>query len=290
MTAEAEGDEPNRSQIEYWNARGEGAWVPRQERMDAMLAPMGAAMLEAADLENGNRVLDVGCGCGDTTLAAATRVGPEGRVTGVDVSGPMLRLARKRAEGLASSEAGKVVFVEADAQTADLASLRVDRVISRFGVMFFSDPVAAFTNVRTALVPGGRLAFVCWQTAQQNPWMGFAPRAVADILEFPAPEPGAPGPFAFGERDLVTGVLGDAGFADISLAPLEGTNDIMGGATVEGAVEQAIAVSSIESMIEGDAELGARVRDRLSGAFSDASRDGVLALPYSCWIVTARRG
>lgn len=282
MSDHADTEAPNQAQIDYWNARGGSAWVPAQERTDAMLRAMGDAALAAAALEAGHRVLDVGCGCGDTTIAAAELVGPDGLAIGVDVSAPMLARGRQRAGGK-----DDVVFVQADAQTADLASLAVDRVVSRFGVMFFADPIAAFTNIATALVPDGRLSFVCWQTPEQNQWMGFAVRAVGDLLDFPPPVPGGPGPFAFGEADVVRDVVGGAGFRDVELTPLTGVNDLIGGTTIEEAVSNAIQMSPIPAMTTDDPALATEARERITVAFDEASEDGRLELPYSCWIVTA---
>jgi SAM-dependent methyltransferase len=224
----------------------------------------------------------VGCGCGDTTLEAASRVGSSGHVTGVDVSAPMLELARTRASGLHN-----VAFVEADAQTTDIASLGVDRIVSRFGVMFFADAADAFVNLRSAMAPDGSIAFVCWQTVQRNPWMGFGMRSVGGLLDFPQPEPGGPGPFSLGEEDALLDLMHTAGFASVELTALDGEIDIVGGATIEQAVLQSIDMSPIEALVGDDENLMATVRSTMTDAFAAEWSNGAILLPSSVWVVTA---
>ncbi|MFM8411336.1 MAG: class I SAM-dependent methyltransferase, partial [Alphaproteobacteria bacterium] len=150
---------PNAEQIDYWNDMAGPKWVALQESLDRQIGPLGAAAMAAADLQPGERVLDVGCGCGATSIELARRVAPGGAVLGVDVSTVMLEAARAAA-GRAGAEG--LEFANADAQTAPLTPAGFDVVFSRFGVMFFADPTAAFANLRRALRPGGRLAVVCW--------------------------------------------------------------------------------------------------------------------------------
>jgi len=275
---------PNAAQIRYWNSRGGSSWVPAQSQTDAMLGPLGQAALDAASIEPGHQVLDVGCGCGDTSLTVADMVGPSGGVVGLDVSRPMLDLARTRAQAR-----DNVVFVQADAQTTDLAALQVDRIVSRFGVMFFEDPVAAFSNIRSALNESGRLSFVCWQPAPENPWLGFTVRAVADLLEFPPGDSAGPGPFSLGGQGRIRDVLGKAGFRKPSVTPLVGELDIVGGADLEDAVAYSVQMSPIPGMVSDDPALAATVTARVTAAFEDAWNEGSICLPYGCWVVTAQR-
>jgi ubiquinone/menaquinone biosynthesis C-methylase UbiE len=155
---------PNAQQVQNWAEAGHH-WVAEAERYDRMLRPWGDAVLDAAAPAAGERVLDVGCGTGATTLAAAARVAPGGHAVGVDLSPPMLSLARDRAgrQGIEN-----VSFVEDDAQIADFQPGEFDAAVSRFGVMFFADPAAAFANIRGAMRTGGRLAFACWQDLAHN--------------------------------------------------------------------------------------------------------------------------
>jgi ubiquinone/menaquinone biosynthesis C-methylase UbiE len=167
----------NHEQIEYWNGRAGETWVAAQEQLDAMLAPISDALVERAEVMSGERAVDVGCGCGDTTLALAAR---GATVWGIDISEPMLNRARARAPAGA-----KVAFARTDAATQAFTPDH-ELVFSRFGVMFFADPHGAFRNLRTALTEGGRVCFVCWQAPQLNPWMAIAGRAVQPLLPQPA--------------------------------------------------------------------------------------------------------
>ena len=195
---------PNAAQIDYWNATAGPSWVAAQEGLDIELRPWGEKAIATLAPVAGARMIDVGCGCGATTLMLAERVGPGGRVLGADISAPMLALARQRAEAAGLAQAS---FIQADAQTH--AFEPADGVFSRFGVMFFADPAAAFANLRAALTERGRVVFVCWRALEHNPWMGVPVAAIAPLLpQAPqAPQPGAPGPFAFADGDRVHAIL-----------------------------------------------------------------------------------
>jgi ubiquinone/menaquinone biosynthesis C-methylase UbiE len=158
----------NAAQIEHWNAKAGRTWAQYQELLDRQIESLGLAAIDALKPTKGEHVIDIGCGCGQSTLALADRVGSTGAVVGVDVSAPMLEVARRRSganPGLA------VTFQQVDAQTHDLGQAEFEAAFSRFGVMFFSDPAAAFANIRKSLKPGGRLAFICWRSLAENPWM-----------------------------------------------------------------------------------------------------------------------
>src|SRR5947199_350388 len=196
---------PNAEQIKYWNETAGPKWIAFQRLLDAQLEPLGRRTMDAAGSVGGERVLDVGCGCGDTTLELGRRVGPEGRVLGVDVSGGMVARA---AEAAREARLRNVGFENADAQTHRFARGEFDVLYSRFGVMFFADAAAAFTNLRSALGPGGRLAFICWQALRENPWLAVPLAAAARHLTLPPPPaPDAPGPFSLGDPERVRGIL-----------------------------------------------------------------------------------
>ena len=152
----------NAAQIEYWNATAGEAWAQFQETLDRQIELLGLAAMDALCPREGEHIIDIGCGCGQTSLALAARVRPTGSVVGVDISQPMLDVALCRPRSMDL----QVIFRKLDAQTADLGPGLFDAAFSRFGVMFFGDPVAAFANIRASLKPEGRLAFVCWPTSQ----------------------------------------------------------------------------------------------------------------------------
>jgi len=207
-TPQTEG--PNAEQARYWQSDAGRKWVEHQAALDLALAPVGAILFERAAPAAGEAVLDLGCGTGATTMALAEIVGPGGKVVGLDISPVLLAKARAR---LPAALAPRVEYVEADAQTADLGR-RFDLLISRFGSMFFSDPAAAFGNLRRALRPGARLHLAAWAPLTQNPWFAI-PReaAIRRLGPAPAADPKAPGPLAFSDPVYVEDVLRRAGFS-----------------------------------------------------------------------------
>src|SRR5271166_3800603 len=183
----------NAAQAEYWNKVAGRRWTDRQEEQDLVLRPISDRLIAAADAKPGDRVIDVGCGCGATTIDFAARVSPGGEVLGLDISEPMLARARERAP-----QSLPIQFEPADATVYDLEPSGADLIVSRFGVMFFADPARSFANLRKGLKHGGRLAFACWREAKQNPFF-IVPLREARKHAPPLPEmdPEAPGPFAF---------------------------------------------------------------------------------------------
>lgn len=202
----------NQDQSEYWNSETGQKWVAFQESLDQLFLAITERLLERLDPKPRDRVLDVGCGTGATSLLLAERVGAEGSVVAVDISELLLaRAAERKSEGPYDN----VEFRLADAQTHEFPAGAVDLISSRFGVMFFNDPVAAFTNLSGALRPGGRLCFASWAPASENPWFEIPRDAAIVRMGTPAPPPPrAPGPFAFAEIDYVLDILAKAGFAD----------------------------------------------------------------------------
>jgi ubiquinone/menaquinone biosynthesis C-methylase UbiE len=233
---------PNAAQVEYWNTGTGPTWAELQEPLDRQLAPLGHAAMAALQPRPGEQVLDIGCGSGETSLELAAAVTPGGQVTGADISRPMLEVARRRAEGMAALR-----FVEADAQTYPFTPATFDAVFSRFGVMFFADPAGAFGNIRKALRPGGRLAFVCWRAPSENPIMVLPMMAAAPYLPPVEPtDPTAPGPFAFADPERVRGILSKAGFSDIQIAPHD---EKVGGGDLDTAIHLAMRVGPLGRMV-----------------------------------------
>ena len=272
----------NDAQIEFWNGSGGETWVRAQARLDAMLAPISDAVLDHAGALDGRRILDVGCGCGATSLEAVARGATH--VRGVDVSAPMLELARTRADGDARLE-----FSVADVATAEFAADR-DLILSRFGVMFFADPVAAFANLRTALTDDGRLCFVCWQAPRANAWVSVVGAAVQPFLPTPdvPPDPKAPGPFAFADPAYVEGLLTEAGFSDVALTAFETPLRLAG--DLDGAIEfqgQVGPVARVLAELEDEARAEAIAAAR-AALEPHLGPDG-LHLGAACWLVSAAR-
>ena len=270
---------PNAAQIEYWNGEIGAAWAENQVRMDALLEPLTQPLLATLGDVRGRRVLDVGCGCGGTTLALA-KAGAN--ATGVDVSTPMLELARRRA-AVARLDAN---FVLADASSHRFER-RFDALFSRFGVMFFADPVAAFANLRRALETRGAVAYLCWQEVRANPWIAIPLAAARPHLPEPPPmDPRAPGPFAFADRDYVTDFMTRAGFVDVSIDPLESTLSL--GASIDEALAFTVKMGPLSRSL---ATVDTAVRERVVAAVRDAlvpeAKGGAIALAARCWLVKA---
>lgn len=280
---EAEG--PNAQQIEYWNEISGPKWVLLDEAINRLIAPLGDRSLEVARVRPGERVLDVGCGCGLTTIALAKRVGTEGSVIGIDISAPMLESARQRR---LSARVENATFLNADAQTRDLSSLEVDLVFSRFGVMFFAEPVVAFRNLRTALRSGGRLTFACWREMKRNPWMVEPMRAVAEIVESPPRDPGAPGPFSLADSRTVQEILEAAGFAEIRCDSFDRAIDVMDGRTLDETVAFLGQMGPTGALLRDASEATRRAATQaMRVGLETLMVDGRIELGASVWLVTA---
>jgi len=276
-------------QVADWNGRSGEQWVANQARLDAMLDAFGDAAIEAAAIGEGEQILDVGCGAGATSQALAARVGPRGHVLGVDISAPLIDRARE-----AAPAGAPLAFELADAGTAALPARAFDLLFSRFGVMFFDDPAAAFAHMRGALKPGGRLAFVCWRGGAENDWVRLPMAAVADLIPLPPPpDPEAPGPFSFGDRGRVARILTDAGFTDVSIAPFDhpvpfGHGDTRE-AAVDNAVEMAFQVGPLARLLaEQPDEIRAQAAEAVRRAFAAKPGDHSVMIDGAAWIVTAR--
>jgi len=272
---------PNAAQAAYWNETVGPSWVALQDALDGQLRPLGLKAMEVLAPKPGERLIDVGCGCGDTSLELARRVGDAGAVLGADISAPMLAVARRRAEaaGLAWAR-----FAQADSQVE--AFEPADGVFSRFGVMFFADPTAAFANLYKALKPGGRVAFVCWRPLAQNPWMTVPMAAVAPLLPEPLPPapPDAPGPFAFADRDRLRGILAGAGFTDIAI---EASDQKIGQGDVEAATLIALNAGPVAAAARTYPDLKHRIQAAVRVALAPYETPDGVRLDSSVWIVRA---
>ncbi|MEE2929827.1 MAG: class I SAM-dependent methyltransferase [Pseudomonadota bacterium] len=277
----------NTDQIAYWNGQAGEKWVRHAERLDALLEPFADEVLEIVSLIEGEHVLDVGCGAGALTLKAGFRVGDKRGAVGIDVSKPLLSLARLRA----SERGAPASFEEADA--ALYRSERpVDALISRFGVMFFDDPVTAFANLRDSLKPEGRMVFACWQALSENDWARAPLEAALPLLPAPpaTPPPGTPGPFAFADKNRVASILTDAGWKGIVIHPWLGRVTLPGD-TNSDAARFMMELGPVARLVsEAGAELS-QVEDALAGSLAaHTDQNGRVTMPAAAWIVSAIRG
>jgi SAM-dependent methyltransferase len=261
-------------------------WVREAHRWDGTSGRFGEAMLDAAGLEPGQRVLDIGCGAGSTTVDAGRRVTPGGAAVGVDISGPALALARERT---AAARLDNVEYIEADAQIHPFKRGAFDAVISRFGTMFFGDPVAAFANLRRALRPDGRLAIVAWQGALQNEWTAVA-GAVA-VAHFGRPPdlgvPDGPGPFAFADGDRFRRVVEAGGFGDITIEAI--TRPMLMGSDAEDVAAMVAATPQSKALFTGQPK--SKIEAAIAGlrdAFAPYARAEGVVMQGTAWLLTAR--
>jgi ubiquinone/menaquinone biosynthesis C-methylase UbiE len=276
----------NDDQIDSWNGKAGETWARMQERMDRTLSPVTAALLTLAAPQPGEHVLDVGCGTGETSLALAGAVGDEGTVLGLDVSEPMLARARERADELLS----EAEFRAADASTfADDDDF--DLLMSRFGVMFFNDPAAAFTNLHARATPGGRLCFACWQPSSENPWATLPMQTLAHLLPPVEPaDPLAPGPFAFADPDRVRKILSDSGWQDIAIQALPFTMIVgEGDDPIAAAVHFNLRIGPAARLVrDAGPDVEAPAKSALAKALAAYLVDGQVGLPGAVWLVSAR--
>lgn len=257
-----------------------------QNHFDAWAEPYGRMAMEAANLTPGQRVMDIGCGCGATTLELARRVAPTGTAVGVDISTPMLDRAKQNARDAGQAN---LEFLNADAQTCDFPSESSDLLFSRFGVMFFADPLWAFRNMFRALRPGARLAFVCWQSLQKNPWLWIPIVAASRHLAFRASSSGAngPAPFSFADPDRVRKILATAGFTDITLQDRDHTMPL---GDLDNAANFLLRLSPISSRsAQAVPEARERVIAAVRESLTQCNTDRGVMIGSSVWIVTAHR-
>jgi SAM-dependent methyltransferase len=269
-------------QATLWNGPSGQAWIDLQEPLDRMYQPIQDLLVEAVSARASGSVLDLGCGTGGTTIAVARVLGARGGCIGLDISEPMIAFARKRAEREHSS-AG---FITADAQTHVFEPASFDMIISRFGVMFFDDPVRAFGNLRRAARKDAELRFVAWRSPQENPFMTTAERVAAPLLPaLPARQPNAPGQFAFADDRRVHSILQESGWTGIAIRPLDMActlpeKDLALHFTRLGPVALFLR--------ETDAPTRTRVVSALRAAFEHYVHGEEVRFTAACWMVSAR--
>lgn len=271
----------NREQAELWNGVAGRAWVESQALLNQILKPFELLLVEAAAARSGGRVLDVGCGTGGTTLAVARLPGAKGRCVGIDISDSMIAAARVRAE----EEDTAAGFVCADAQDYAFEPASLDMIISRFGVMFFDDPVEAFANLRRAARDDCELRFLAWRAPAENSFMTTAERAAAPLLpNIPARDPNGPGQFAFADAHRVNRILEESGWSGIEIQPVDAScsfpeTELVRYFTQFGPLGRILH--------EADASTRALIVERVRAAFVPYVRGDELRFNAACWMVSA---
>jgi SAM-dependent methyltransferase len=284
MTAPA----PDRiDQQAYWNGAAGQKWTDFQDTLDTTFAPVLRALVTHAAIRPGDRVIDIGCGCGASAVELGGLVGGGGDVIGVDISAEMLERARQR-----TPPTLPVSYLLADASTHAFARDATDLLFSRFGVMFFADPAVAFRNLAAALKPGGRLTFACWRTARENPFF-IAPlqEALRFVPRLPEVPPDEPGPFAFAAPERVRNILAAAGFGKIAVDPFDCDLDLAGGRGLAHARTVALSVGPASRALAGHpADTVAAAADAIEQRLSQHQRGDTVPLAGAMWIVTATKG
>ncbi len=280
-------EDKNIKQKEFWSGKGGDYWVVKQSEMDIMLNPLGKKALDKLDLKNNSKVLDIGCGCGATTLQIANKL-PDGSVIGLDISVPMLDRAKSEAGNQAITN---VDFRVVDVQVEQLALEEYDFVYSRFGVMFFEDPYEAFKNIFSSIKDEGEISFVCWQDPSLNPWQSLSLQVIKEYLDMPSPPPRSPGPFAFAEKDYVQNILESSGFSDINFDDNKEEITMFSGKSLHQASEDYLAINPVVTeMLKGsDESLRTEIVESLKEVFSQFHEDDGLLFPSATWIVTGSK-
>lgn len=270
---------PSHPASPQWNRHSGNAWVDLQPMLDAMFLPFEHLLLDAVRKESAHNVLDVGCGTGSTTLAISREPGTRG--TGIDISEPMIAIARARA----TRENAAANFIQADAQTHDFHPHAFDMMVSRFGVMFFADPVEAFTHLRRAMRDHGLLNVIAWRGAAENPFMTTAERAAASVIELPPRQPGVPGQFALADSHATARMLRESGWHDIDIQPIDvpctlPENELVRYVSKLGPVGMAMQTL--------DDATRARVVEVVRPAFDPYVHGDAVRYTAACWLIRAR--
>ena len=280
-------EDKNIKQKQFWSGAGGDVWVDKQREMDIMLNPLGERVIQGLDLKEETKILDIGCGCGATTLEIAKIVN-QGEVIGVDISEPMLERATQTASDMALTN---ISYQVKDVQVDEMPNNYFDIAFSRFGVMFFEDPFEAFNNINHSLKDDGQLSFVCWQHASLNPWQSLSIQVIKEFLDLPAPPPKSPGPFAFEDKSYIEEILNASGFRDIEIKDNQEDIIMFSGKSIREACEDYLTINPVvtEMLKNSPTELREEILEALIGKFSDFHNNDGLLFPSATWIVTAKK-
>ena len=280
-------EDKNIKQKQFWSGAGGDVWVDKQREMDIMLNPLGERVIQGLDLKEETKILDIGCGCGATTLEIAKIVN-QGEVIGVDISEPMLERATQTASDMALTN---ISYQVKDVQVDEMPNKYFDIAFSRFGVMFFEDPFEAFKNINHSLKDNGQLSFVCWQHASLNPWQSLSIQVIKEFLDLPAPPPKSPGPFAFEDKSYIEEILNASGFRDIEIKDNQEDIVMFSGKSIREACEDYLTINPVvtEMLKNSPSEIREEILEALIGKFSDYHKDDGLLFPSATWVVSARK-
>ncbi len=276
----------NSKQKEFWSGSGGYVWVDKQSEMDIMLNPLGTRAISKLDLSGVTKIIDIGCGCGATTLEIAQQL-ESGEIIGVDISEPMLDRATQNAFDQSLSNAS---FQVLDVQVDDMPS-DYEIAFSRFGVMFFEDPYQAFSNINNSLKENGQLCFVCWQNPSLNPWQNLSIQVIKEFLDLPSPPPKSPGPFAFEDKNYIKDILDQSNFKDIEIDDNQEDIVMFSGKSIEEACEDYLTINPVvtEMLKHSKDELKDEILQALILKFSEFHNGEGLLFPSATWIVTATK-
>ncbi|MEK9902402.1 MAG: methyltransferase domain-containing protein [Gammaproteobacteria bacterium] len=280
-------EDKNVKQKEFWSGAGGDVWVDKQREMDIMLNPLGKNAINKIDFSDKLTILDIGCGCGDTSIDIAKKV-PKGKVLGLDISEPMLDRARNSANELSLKN---IDFEVKDVQTDSMPSEYFDVAYSRFGVMFFEDSYAAFKNIYASIKQGGQLAFVCWQNPALNPWQSLSIGVIKEFLEIPSPPPKSPGPFAFEDKNYLIDILQTSNFRNIEIIDNKEDITMFSGKTLKEACEDYLTINPVvtEMLKNSNETLKEEILNALVDKFSAFDKGDGLLFPSATWIVSASK-
>jgi SAM-dependent methyltransferase len=278
----------SKSQEQYWSTEGGDIWLQNLQNFESMIAPIGNHLLETKLTDNPKNIIDIGCGGGATTFAIADSIGASGSVIGVDISQSLIRDCRLRAEhqGIKNIE-----FICGDAASIDMPKGWADFVISRFGVMFFKDPVIAFSHIAQSLKPSGGLAFSCWAPLPDNPWMSRLLTILGKYTALPKPEPGAPGPFAYSNTDYIRSILASAGYQNIEVEAWSGELLIgLPGMSPENVARFLFSSSSLVRSVKNNiTEMETTIFDEFTQELAKFYKNGGVYMPAKSWIISATK-
>ena len=280
--------ETNKKQRDFWSGKGGDVWVEKQNAMDVMLEPLGNAALAKLPKNLGRHVIDIGCGCGSTTLSIAEQLNESAKITGVDISEPMLDQAKKVAS---EKNLSNVDFQVMDIQTELDIEGKYSAAFSRFGVMFFENPVIAFKNINRSLKEEANFSFVCWQSPKLNPWQSLSIQVIKEFVDLPSPPERSPGPFAFAEADYLKSIMTDSGFKNINLESHEQQVTMFTGKSLEQASNDYLSINPVvtEMLKEAPESIKENISSSLQNLFKEYSNGNGLHFPSATWLVTARK-